>query len=294
MIIKANNNFPLYRGSMLEFDNSPRKKNEYAIYENYSPEQFYMNNKKIIEWTRSRYDKKNRFIFINAWNEWGEGTYLEPDKKYGYASINSLSKALFNKTFTEININSSIFNKLSIIAVQVNLYNDYSINEIINKINNIPFYFDLFISTNSLTNKNKVNEQTKKHSKAKKIEIVVLQDKERNFIPFLIQMRNYIKNYKYICHIHTKNSLFLDIEEEWNNYLVNNLLGNENIVSEILTDFEENIKLGIVFPENYYKIILQLKDKLSQCHYFLQKTIIKQYFGKLDFITKIYLNIFKY
>ena len=110
--IKANNNFPLYRGSMLEFDNSPRKKNEYVIYENYSPEQFYMNNKKIIEWTRSRYDKNNRFIFINAWNEWGEGTYLEPDKKYGYASINSLSKALFNKTFTEININSSIFNKL--------------------------------------------------------------------------------------------------------------------------------------------------------------------------------------
>ena len=279
--IKANNNFPLYRGSMLEFDNSPRKKNEYVIYENYSPEQFYMNNKKIIEWTRSRYDKNNRFIFINAWNEWGEGTYLEPDKKYGYTSINSLSKALFNKTFTEININSSIFNKLSIIAVQVNLYNDYSINEIINKINNIPFYFDLFISINSLTNKNKVNEQTKKHSKAKKIEIVVLQDKERNFIPFLIQMRNYIKNYKYICHIHTKNSLFLDIEEEWNNYLVNNLLGNENIVSEILTDFEENIKLGIIFPENYYKIMLKLKDKLSQCHYFLQKRIIKQYFGKL-------------
>jgi lipopolysaccharide biosynthesis protein len=230
---------------MLEFDNSPRKKNEYVIYENYSPEQFYMNNKKIIEWTRSRYDKNNRFIFINAWNEWGEGTYLEPDKKYGYASINSLSKALFNKTFTEININSSIFNKLSIIAVQVNLYNDYSINEIINKINNIPFYFDLFISTNSLTNKNKVNEQTKKHSKAKKIEIVVLQDKERNFIPFLIQMRNYIKNYKYICHIHTKNSLFLDIEEEWNNYLVNNLLGNENIVSEILTDFEEKFFIWI-------------------------------------------------
>lgn len=280
--INTNNSFPLYRGNMLEFDNSPRKKNEYAIYENYSPEQFYMNNKKIIELTRSRYDKNNRFIFINAWNEWGEGTYLEPDKKYGYASINSLSKALFNKTYTEISINSSIFNKLSIIAVQVNLYNDYSINEIINKINNIPFYFDLFISTNSLTNKNKVNEQTKKHSKAKKIEIVVLQDKERNYIPFLIQMRNDIKNYKYICYIHTKNSLFLDIEEEWNNYLINNLLGNENIVSEILTDFEENIKLGIVFPENYYKIIFQFKDKLSQCHYFLQKRIIKQYFGKLS------------
>ena len=279
--INTNNSFPLYRGSMLEFDNSIRKKKEYAIYENYSPEQFYMNNKKIIEWTRARYNKDNRFIFINAWNEWGEGTYLEPDEKFGYASINSLSKALFNKTFTKISINSTLFKKLSIIAVQVNLYNENSINEIINKINNIPFYFDLFIATNSITIKIKVNEQIKNHSKAKKFEILVLKNKERNFIPFLIQMRNDIKKYKYICHIHIKNSFYIKVEEKWNNYLINNLLGNENIISEILTDFEENTKLGFVFPENYYKIIMQLKEKLSQNHYFLQKKIIKQYFGKL-------------
>jgi hypothetical protein len=40
------------------------------------------------------YNKTNWFIFVNAWNEWGEGSYLEPDDKYGYSSINSLSKAL--------------------------------------------------------------------------------------------------------------------------------------------------------------------------------------------------------
>ena len=35
-------------------------------------------------------------MFINAWNEWAEGTYLEPDEKYGYANINTLSKAIFD------------------------------------------------------------------------------------------------------------------------------------------------------------------------------------------------------
>ena len=52
-----NNDFALYRGSMLEFDNSPRKKKESAIYENYSPEQFFMIDKHIIEWTRNKSEK---------------------------------------------------------------------------------------------------------------------------------------------------------------------------------------------------------------------------------------------
>ena len=87
--------FHFYKGSILEFDNSARKK-DCVIFHNHSPEQFYTINKKIIEWTQTKYNKDNRLIFINAWNEWGEGTYLEPDKNYGYASINALSKAIFN------------------------------------------------------------------------------------------------------------------------------------------------------------------------------------------------------
>ena len=107
-------------------------------------------------------------------------------------------------------------------------------------------------------------------------------------MPFLIQMKNKIKKYKYICHIHTKKSLFIDIGENWRNYLYNNLLGNENIILEILSEFENNDKLGFSFPENYYKALLLFGEKLSNKNKVLMKYLLNKLFKfKLNIGTKI-------
>ena len=74
-----------------------------------------------MNWTLNHYNKENQFIFINAWNEWGEGSYLEPDDKFGYASINSLSKAIFGISYSE-NFSSIGENR---IAFFVFLNNEY-------------------------------------------------------------------------------------------------------------------------------------------------------------------------
>ena len=119
---KIQKDLDFYKGSMLNFDNSPRKKEEYAIFKYYFPEEFYIINNNNINWTKKQYNKINQFIFINAWNEWGEGTYLEPDKKYGYASLNALSKAIFNLSYIQLNHNFISFKKRSKIAIQVHVF----------------------------------------------------------------------------------------------------------------------------------------------------------------------------
>ncbi|MHB1953074.1 MAG: glycoside hydrolase family 99-like domain-containing protein, partial [Sulfobacillus sp.] len=50
--------------------------------------------KDVICSYRTGVDLDEPFIFINAWNEWGEAAYLEPDKKFGYAYLDATRRAI--------------------------------------------------------------------------------------------------------------------------------------------------------------------------------------------------------
>ena len=41
--------------------------------------------------------EENNLIFIKAWNEWGEGNYLEPDSKWGKQYLEVTREAIFGE-----------------------------------------------------------------------------------------------------------------------------------------------------------------------------------------------------
>jgi hypothetical protein len=86
-------NFPIYRGIMLNYDNSSISKDYFAIFYEYSSEKFYLLNKLLIDWTKNHYNESNQLLIINSWNNWNEGSYLEPDEKNRYAKLLAAARA---------------------------------------------------------------------------------------------------------------------------------------------------------------------------------------------------------
>ena len=74
--------FPRHRGVAPGWDNTPRRGEHATVYAGSSPRLF-------AKWlAAARADEaKTRgglgLVFINAWNEWAEGAYLEPDSTFG-------------------------------------------------------------------------------------------------------------------------------------------------------------------------------------------------------------------
>lgn len=179
-------------------------------------------------------------------------------------------------------------NNICIIAIQAHIFYEDLTFEVINKINNIPFRHDIFITTISENKKVYIEQILKKYSHADNYIIDVVENRGRDVLPFIIQMKNHIKKYKYICHIHSKKTMKYPLTGNlWRRYLYNNLLGSKDIISEILSDFENNDKLGLIFPKIYYKLLLFFNCEISKSNIKKMNYLIKQIYPHVKIIDRI-------
>ena len=86
------------------WDNEARKPGKGTSFINSTPKKYETWLKKIYRYTKEHFSEKERLVFINAWNEWAEGAYLEPDRKFGYAYLEATynAKAFYGKKREQI------------------------------------------------------------------------------------------------------------------------------------------------------------------------------------------------
>ena len=84
--VKVENCYPLVCPG---FDRTAREGTRAQIYTNPTPQAFRKSVHKNLELIAEK-DFEHKLLFLDSWNEWGEGNYMEPDTKWGHAYLDAL------------------------------------------------------------------------------------------------------------------------------------------------------------------------------------------------------------
>jgi hypothetical protein len=96
--VRPHPDFNLYRGIIPSWDNTARRQDTSTIIHGANPELFREWLKYLRTYNREYFpSREDNFIFVNAWNEWGEGCHLEPDQKWGLGYLEAVAKSAYFK-----------------------------------------------------------------------------------------------------------------------------------------------------------------------------------------------------
>lgn len=87
-----------FRTMFADYDDTPRRGKRGIYTVNASPEKF---GRYLSEALALSMKEGNEYVFLNAWNEWGEGNYLEPDKRWQYAYLKEMCSIAKGREYAE-------------------------------------------------------------------------------------------------------------------------------------------------------------------------------------------------
>jgi lipopolysaccharide biosynthesis protein len=86
--------YTLFRGIFPTWDNTARRKSTATIVLGSAPEKYGQWLSEVCHYTLHNLSGDRRLLFVNAWNEWGEGCHLEPDVRFGRSYLEKTLEVL--------------------------------------------------------------------------------------------------------------------------------------------------------------------------------------------------------
>jgi lipopolysaccharide biosynthesis protein len=228
----------VFRAATMAWDNTARKPGGApTVFINCTPARYERWLSRLCQQAKSR-EKEERLVFINAWNEWAEGVYLEPDSECGYAYINATRRAV-----------SRCDENIPRIAVVLHLFYWDLVDELADYISNVPFPFDLYVTATEGIFPQAFSYFNHRFPQAS-VNVVEVENRARDIGPFLTKFTSRYYDYDLVCKVHSKKSPHAPHLSGWRGFLLDRLLGSDLQIREIVGEFDRDPKLGLLYP-NY-------------------------------------------
>jgi len=135
-------------------------------------------------------------------------------------------------------------------AVVVHLFYEELAHEFRSYLEEMPFGFDLFISTTDLFRKSVIEAAFEGWTRGR-VEVRVVPNRGRDVASKLVDFHDVYDGYEYVLFLHSKRSDHASTLASWRHFLLENLLGPGGTAASILALFEFNPRLGIVASQHF-------------------------------------------
>ena len=250
------------------WDNEARKPGRGNCFHGARPTLFHRWFEAATKHVTTHLPPKERLVFINAWNEWGEGAYLEPDRRFGYANLAAVAEVITRSTVdaTALRQKAATYNarqaRQTDTVVCLHLFYADLLEEFVEAITAARKVrpLDLIISIPAGW---AAADFQKVISRLKPVHILVVDNRGRDVFPFLQALRvGTGMGYRYGCKIHSKKSLHLANGAAWRRKLVDNLLAPE-VLEGLRDSFFASTEPGLAAKE---ESLMTLTDPATVLH----------------------------
>jgi lipopolysaccharide biosynthesis protein len=238
--------YMLFRGVNPGWDNTPRRKQQATIFVGDHPVRYQAWVQNAVRDTLCRMTSADRrLLFVNAWNEWGEGAHLEPDQRWGAAYLDATQMAQLKQALLEGLIPPPSAN----VAIVVHVHYLDIFDEILEYLKRLPRgEFHVFV-TASNEHVDAVSQQLA--ATGHPHEVIGCPNRGRDVLPFLrVLPRILAGNFGTVIKVHTKKSPQRVDGEAWRRVCFEKLLRVDSIAS-LRESFTKQPRVAIFGPKEY-------------------------------------------
>lgn len=141
------------------------------------------------------------------------------------------------------------------IAIHAHIFYADLATEFANYLNNMPFPYDLFVSTTDEEASQICEQAFSKLPHLGKLTVISAPNRGRDIAPLFCTFGEALQHYDYIAHIHSKKSLYNNgATSGWREHLLTQLFGSKPQIQKIFTLLAGEKTIGLVYPQNFAEL----------------------------------------